>query len=372
MREAQTMRLMSEPCMSLDLAEQEEQRRVFWSVFLLDRLISCAKGRPLAIQDDECTLQLPCDEETLRAGQWKATYTLRELLSWDVPGGVEPSSFGLVILTAAVFGRCTKYVYSERHEERIPPWHTDSEMSRLGSSLLLLESFISADQQNGMGARTSPEESQVLFARILFHLCHCLLNHPAVIRSRLGAFASRVPAGFTHKAMQAAHKHAVQLTDLVGGEDSGGCLFESSFYPYCIVVAGGIHAMAAHWPDVECETTAPDAAEYANKSLRMLEQLAATWQHATSMALRLGEFICEAELYAAILDPATLTDGMGLGEHDRLWTMIDYGMVCTSSPPQLELPGSDPLLAPLWGPVVPVPGQFETQTVSPFLHLNAC
>jgi hypothetical protein len=122
-------------------------------------------------------------------------------------------------------------------------------MSRLASSLLLLESFITADQEK-LGT-TSPQGSQVLFARILFHLCHCLLNHPAVIRSRLGDFASRVPVSFTRKAMQAAHKHAIQLTDLVGGEGSGGCLFESSFYPYCVVVAGGIHALAVHCPSAK-------------------------------------------------------------------------------------------------------------------------
>jgi hypothetical protein len=119
----------------------------------------------------------------------------------------------------------------------------------------------------------------------------------------------------------------------------------------CVVVAGGIHALAVHWP--EREITAADASVYANKSLSMLEQLAATWQHATSMALRLDEFICKAELYAAILDPACLTKRIALGEHDQLWMMIDYGMVCSSSTSQLDLPGFDPMLPPLWGPLAP-------------------
>ncbi|KAL2811398.1 FAD binding domain-containing protein [Aspergillus granulosus] len=149
-----------------------------------------------------------------------------------------------------------------------------------------------------------------------------------------------------------------------GGEGNGRRLFESSFYPYCIVVAGGIHALAVHWP--ESETLSSNTSEYVIRSLSMLEQLAANWQHAASMVLRLNEFIFEAHLYAALLEPACLADGIGQSERDKLWMMIDYGMVCTNSGPQLVLPEPDPLLPSFWAPI---PDQYET--LNSFLHLDA-
>jgi hypothetical protein len=54
-RIAQDLRLMHEPDASMNYIEQEERRRVFWSVYLLDKLISCGRARsPAILNAGEC------------------------------------------------------------------------------------------------------------------------------------------------------------------------------------------------------------------------------------------------------------------------------------------------------------------------------
>ncbi|KAL6355150.1 hypothetical protein LRP88_11398 [Fusarium phalaenopsidis] len=115
---------MQEPDNSLPPAEQEERRRVFWSVFLLDRLVSCGESRPLAIQEEDCHVQLPCDEETFQAGVWKKTATLKQVLTWKTGDQVEGlcSNFALVILAATALGRCAKHVLQDREMDNVRPY----------------------------------------------------------------------------------------------------------------------------------------------------------------------------------------------------------------------------------------------------------
>jgi Fungal specific transcription factor domain len=62
-RIAQDLRFIIDTATDLSYADQGERRRVFWSVYLFDCLVSCGRGRPPAILDASCQLQLPCDEQ---------------------------------------------------------------------------------------------------------------------------------------------------------------------------------------------------------------------------------------------------------------------------------------------------------------------
>lgn len=58
-RFAEALNLSSEPDPALPMWLQVEHRWTFWSVYLLDRLVSCTPQHKLAIQDTDCTLDLP-------------------------------------------------------------------------------------------------------------------------------------------------------------------------------------------------------------------------------------------------------------------------------------------------------------------------
>ena len=53
--------------------QQEERKRVFWSFYIADKLISYGHERPPAVLDGSCKIQLPCDELAFRAGQYHPT-----------------------------------------------------------------------------------------------------------------------------------------------------------------------------------------------------------------------------------------------------------------------------------------------------------
>lgn len=44
---------------SMDLVEREHRRRVWWSVYSMDRIISVKSGNPISIQDDDIDVPLP-------------------------------------------------------------------------------------------------------------------------------------------------------------------------------------------------------------------------------------------------------------------------------------------------------------------------
>ncbi|KAI7855071.1 fungal-specific transcription factor domain-containing protein [Circinella umbellata] len=50
--------------------EQELQRRVFWSVFTLDKFLSASTGRPGILQEEDCEVLLPCDEDGWSKGHF--------------------------------------------------------------------------------------------------------------------------------------------------------------------------------------------------------------------------------------------------------------------------------------------------------------
>ncbi|KAL4890265.1 fungal-specific transcription factor domain-containing protein [Aspergillus ambiguus] len=291
-RISQDLQLMREPDTWLSYTEQEERRRSFWSAYLVDKLISCGKSRPLAILDEDCHVQLPCDEETFQTGEWKKTPALAGLLEWNTEMVERPSPFALAILMASIFGRCTRYVHQRRHAREIPPWDTKSEFAAISSSLLLLESYstlggrrVSEFIQNS--ERTPRDIGHLVFAHTLFHLCHCLLNHPFLVRLCLKPFGSKIPASFASKALQAGQDHAKQLLDLIQEAKEAGCLVESSFYAYCIAVAGGIHSLSISL-NVMCDNSAADRGSqdsmyYFQQTLDWLDRLGLLWAHAENM-----------------------------------------------------------------------------------------
>jgi hypothetical protein len=282
--------MMDEPNQWLPYTEQEERRRAFWSAYLIDKLISCGRSRPLVILNEDCKVQLPCDEHTFRKGEWKKTNTIEQLLSWNTEVTESPSPFALVILMASIFGRCTRYVHQNRRADEIPPWDPKSEFSAINSSLLLLESYSKIGTRRVSDILQTETESvdrkqvgHLVFARALFHLCHCLLNHPFLVRLRLKAFGSKAPTSFSARSLQVGCDHARHIMDALRDAHESGCLIESSFYAYCIAIAGGVHSLASHFEHQSATRRQSDISHYFNESLDSLGRLAKLWVHAANM-----------------------------------------------------------------------------------------
>lgn len=116
-RFAQDFRLMVEPDKELGPIQQEERRRVFWSFFLCDKLISCGRERPPVINDHQCKLQLPADDDEWRAGQYCQTPTLDTLIDDNADSVLHTlSPFAVTTVMASLLGRCAQYALGEQEE----------------------------------------------------------------------------------------------------------------------------------------------------------------------------------------------------------------------------------------------------------------
>lgn len=290
-RISQDLQMMKETGDEVSGIEKEERRRAFWSTYLIDKLISCGRSRPLAILDDDCNVLLPCDEDAFQQpNETKKAPTLDQLRSWDSSLAERPSPFALVILMASILGTCTSYIHRRCNKDRIPPWDPRSEFSSITSSLLLLESYsgVGIDSISESIATESASNQRQLghrvFAQTLFHLCHCLLGHPFLVHVHLKPFGAKTPASFVTRMLQTGCDHAKYLLDFLQNASDLGCLVESSFYPYCIAVAGGIHSLNSQFhQDRGDAEQASDALDYFNRCLKALERLGDIWVHASNM-----------------------------------------------------------------------------------------
>ncbi|KAL1887171.1 hypothetical protein Sste5346_010382 [Sporothrix stenoceras] len=298
-RIAQDLQLMHEPksMLGLTASEEEERRRTFWSIYLLDKLVSCGQGRPPAIADEDCHVQLPCTQDAFNSGIIpKTADTLHALLGWNTtPDGtsVVGSAFRLVVLSGSALGRCARYGLHQRDVEDALPWDSKSEFASHGSTLLLVENHLQAEMQpvdsladrhrRADGTVDHDVTSHIVFARTLYHLAYCLLNHSFLLRLRVQKLKCRIPPNFLTQASEVCLKHARELIELLRSATAAGLHVQSSFYAYSIAVAGSLLSLGAN--EARLAHLEPDGKIVAayQLSLSMLQKIGQIWEHASKM-----------------------------------------------------------------------------------------
>ncbi|KAK0376484.1 hypothetical protein CLIM01_06173 [Colletotrichum limetticola] len=354
-RIAQDLQLMKEPSETLPLVEQEERRRSFWSIYLLDKLVSLGKHRHFAILDEDCHVRLPCDELTFRSGGWGQNVTLRQLRDWSTDVGVE-SGFPVAILASSVLARCTRRLLHDRNTDETPPWDSKSEFASITSLLLLVESRLQVDQhpiRNVVdtyrlddGVIDHPAMGHVIFARTVFHVCYCLLYHPFLVREQVRRVKCQVPSSFMRLASQKSYEHARDLVNLLHDAEAVGCHLGASFYAYSACLAGSILSLHMH---TEKDTESQRYLELLSAtqdSISILEGMAKFWDHASKIHHRLLTFNANAYLFDSLLD-TQLKSVMDPGWERSLWSMVDYGEMCRESnlsipSPKIPAPSDSP------------------------------
>jgi hypothetical protein len=291
-RIAQDLRLMMDVDTDLSPAEQEERRRVFWSLYILDRIVSCGRGRPPAILEASCQLQLPCDENSWRAGTWQKTDTLDELSNKTLLAKSNLGPFASIVVMAYVLSRAAQYMLQAYNiRSRDPPWDPNSDFASITSDLLYIETQfeigkpikdVITDEFTEGGIVDQSSAGMVVFSRSLFYLCHCLLNHPFLLRYRLETSNIRAPPTFLARSFDFGRVCAKRLTTHLRDAQSAGCFIHASFYGYCSVVAGSIQALYLHSTD---KGLRQESAEHVQLSLALLEEIGQFWENVSIMVL---------------------------------------------------------------------------------------
>jgi hypothetical protein len=302
-RIAQDLKFMMESAAHLPYADQEERRRVFWSVYLLDRLVSCGRGRPPAILDASCQLQLPCDEVTWRLGIWKETPTLEQLSCRTLLEAEQQGPFAHVIIMAYTLSRGAQYMLQQFNvRNRDPPWDANSDFASIQSDLLYLESLLEMYRPpRDLVARYSSTNGEIdqhiagpaVFSRVLFHLCYCLLNHPFLLRRRLESCQMVAPSSFLSHAFDSGWEHAKRMTNLLQEARDAGAIAQTSFYGYCAVVAGTIAALHLHQGT---DSKRVESAALLETNIRFVEDISRYWRNVSSMVRKVLHLLCLTEL----------------------------------------------------------------------------
>ena len=289
-RMAQDCGLMLDNATHLPYAEQEERRRVFWSVYLLDRLVSCGRGRPPAIVDASCHVQLPCDESIWREGLWEKTQSLDEITNRTLSVAQRQCPSAQVIAIAHVLGRCAQYVLQDFNiRGPHPPWDPGSDFASIESDLLHFEAYLEiqrpvsemlAPHISEDGVVDSQATGPIIFSRALFHLCYCLLNHPFLLRRRINTCRNLAPISFINRSSDLAWLHAQQMLALIRDARKLGCSFHSSSSGYAVTVAGSVIALRTYDPD---SIASEQARILLEEALMYLDMIGHHWENVRTM-----------------------------------------------------------------------------------------
>jgi hypothetical protein len=280
---------MMEPSESLEFSGQEERRRIFWSIYILDKLCSCGRARPSALADVHCVVQLPCDETTFRNGEWKKTPTLEQAFSStdSITEGV--SDLGLLVLTASVLGRCAQHSIHFSGKHRLPPWNSDSVFATIYSILLQLETkfelgngvkYIIEERCMPGGVLDMQLAGSVILSRAIFRTCQCLLHHPLLVYQQSRVTGTKVPPTFWNRALQTCRENACSISELIQEITSSGCPAFLSFMGYCATVAASVHSLYLCDDDVSIQQK---ASEYLHIDKLFLEALSHRWKSGERM-----------------------------------------------------------------------------------------
>lgn len=284
---------MKEPSPVLPIIEQEERRRAFWSIYLLDKLVSCGQSRPPALFDEDCHVQLPCNERTFQSGVWQQTPTITKFLDWNTGAEAVPGTFSLTVAAASVLGRCARHVLHGRETDEILPWDSRSEYASLNSSLLLVDHLLHTEEtsiDDLVEQHKSPDGTpdhdlmgHVIFARVLFHISHMLLNHPFLLRLRLQKLNCKIPPAFFARTLQTSCDHACKVSAFLDAAAAAGCHVQSSFYAYGSAIAGSILSLVIHAEQERGESPGFELIQSCQQAIHILERMGRIWEHASRM-----------------------------------------------------------------------------------------
>lgn len=277
---------MTEPDAALSSIEREESRRVFWSVYLLDKLVSCGRNRPIVFRDEDVQICLPSSEVAFRRGEQQSCWTLQRVLEGTQIPDPKPDHFAIAVLAASCLGRAARYMLQQRGDDQYPPWSNKSDFAAITSAQWTVETCMDHDRLSVSeyvqtklttnGVIDQQRCGHFLYSHMLFHLSHVLLNHPFLMLERLKGMNRPTPASFLREALQRCHAHAEDLTSKLEEAIAAGCHAECSFYGFCAVVAGSIHCLYAHHESLPVRQR---SASLLRSSFAFLKGLGQRWKH---------------------------------------------------------------------------------------------
>ncbi|KAJ3474991.1 hypothetical protein NLG97_g9618 [Lecanicillium saksenae] len=162
-----------------DWTEREERRRTFWMAFCEDRYASIGTGWPMTIDERDILTKLPASEEAFEMSRPEQTLTLDECTTPS--GAAKLSSFGAIVLLAALFGRNLVHLHrpdNADHDGDIngPFWKRHREMDNI-----LLNTSLGLPSNLKLPAGLS--NPNVVFMNMSIHTSTICLHQAAIFKA---------------------------------------------------------------------------------------------------------------------------------------------------------------------------------------------
>lgn len=288
-RIAQDMQMMLEPAPDLPELEKDERRNLYWSLYLLDRFVSCSFQRPPAIHESDCLLNLAIHDSN---GKRTPPLTLDDMLGArkrkDFPAS---GMFGISTGLAALLGRTVRCMMT-RTQSAESPWSPGSTYSTTFQDLEYMKELAvkngpvlaEPNQECPETNLRDPDREQVahmVLSHTIYHLANCILGHPFLVASKIKAFKeANVPSDWLEDTRSRCLGHAGSLITVLVEAKAAGYMPIPSVYSYCMLVASTVHSLFVYSEDA---STRENSAEYLRKALAYLAEMSELWDNAQIM-----------------------------------------------------------------------------------------
>ncbi|KAE8151796.1 hypothetical protein BDV25DRAFT_152170 [Aspergillus avenaceus] len=335
-RIGQDLRLMCEPDPALPVSEQLDRRRLFWSLYLEERIVCCASLRPLAIRDSECYVRLPSAHEGYsQESPNDQPVTLPAVLNDRHPK--PPGDFSSVILMASAMGRTAQYAFHDMNET-LPPWNPKSEYGSIQSTLFIFTS--QSEPQSSItetirrkfqvdGKIDQPKAGHFILSHALYHLSYCILTHPFLLAMKLRNCGYEIPPTWLKSTRDECFLHSQSLSRFLIEAKAVGCMTTATS-SYCILVAGSIQAL---FLDAEDSQTQDQVWDCIQSCREYLEDVSHRWKSAHSFAAGLDNFLSLSVRYSPIVKDHTFVNDLSPADIEILRSVIDFGIMSNPSNP---------------------------------------
>ncbi|KAI8943402.1 hypothetical protein NX059_001414 [Plenodomus lindquistii] len=366
-RLAQTLLLSREPHPWLLPHEAEERRHTFWSVYLLDKLMSCGRDRPPVILDADCTVRLPVNPCSFQNPLGPEPPTLAAIQEIPDVAPLEKSdNFALTIFMVSTLGHIARWAFKHSAPETRLPWDSRSEFARINGILLSFESYSDACDVDfadvlhrhfvSHGDLDEVSAAHFIYSHVVYHVNQLLLHHPFLLRQHLQTFKANVPAGFLRAAINKSKDHAIRIAAIFRTLQQYGRETFPSFFGYAAVLAGMILRLHITHPLYMLEH---EAEIHLKSCLSFLDHKPMRWESYRRMSKILHDFKPSALLAEELLSLRLDRTPFEPGSEEELWQMCDYSWLASSArlyvkttthtPARVESPGSNDEPVPITG-----------------------
>ncbi|KAF8935049.1 hypothetical protein BGZ58_005281 [Dissophora ornata] len=277
-----------------DWVLRETRRRTFWACFTMDVLASSSSGRPRMIDERDCEVLLPSEDNAWHEARPVESEMLdndqggddsfqeQQQSSVDKKSGADDaemgnmttptpqpsshakegkerqkapclSSFAYLVRILAVLGKVSQYVNRPRTKKSIPPNEPGSEFSIIDAALAAwlqsVPSHLKYSPENSRILNDKGEGCIIIFMHVIYHTSVVLLHRP-ILAADKASFP--LDSNFVENSVARCADAATKVSDVLEFVSEQGYsprIYISSFFAYPVFTTATIHITNAFASD---------------------------------------------------------------------------------------------------------------------------